>query len=467
MIRRTTRVTAVAGASALAVAGLGFSTAVGASAPPDAGGSGGWAVDTSDCPDPDAVNAPIEGQIIIGSAMPLSGGVAAAAFEPAARGFRAYVNYANANGLLPGVEIVADIQDDQYEPENTPGAVNTTLDGGASLISALIGTGGALAVRDTLNEECVPMLNLLTGNPAWGDEIADYPWTTGLLTSYRWEFTGYAESIAEQFPDSSIGTFYVNNDFGNVSIDAFGEAADENGLSIDAEQTIEQGDEAPPTAQVKALADAGVDVVVAVPLGIQCVTFLAEVAAAKAQNPDWNPSIYITNTCASALILSVAGEAANGIYSSASMGLRDVTDPAAAAEEPVASYIAEMQAQGLGDIITTGSAGWNAAEVTVQILADAQSSPDGLTQASIINAARNLNFHPTLLRDGMNYVMNGEEDGFYSEDIQIVQYDAAAGHFTNIGDVFSYESSPDAGEPTVAAPLVVGNAEPIGTAPAG
>ena len=95
MIRRSTRLTA------LAATGLGLSTVAGASAPADDGGDG-WTVDTSDCPDPDATNAPIDGQIIIGSARPLSGGAAAAAFEPAARGFKAYVNYANANGLLPG-----------------------------------------------------------------------------------------------------------------------------------------------------------------------------------------------------------------------------------------------------------------------------------------------------------------------------------------------------------------------------
>jgi hypothetical protein len=37
--------------------------------------------------------------------------------------------------------------------------------------------------------------------------------------------------------------------------------------------------------------------------------------------------------------------------------------------------------------------------------------------------------------------MNGEEDTYYSEDIQIVTYDAAAGHFTDVGEPFSYETS--------------------------
>ena len=98
MTSRSTRVLAVAGASVLAfsVAGLGHA---------GAGSEEGWTVDTEDCSDPDRANAPIEGTIRIGSAMPLSGGAAAAAFEPAAPGLEAYINYANENDLVPGYEL--------------------------------------------------------------------------------------------------------------------------------------------------------------------------------------------------------------------------------------------------------------------------------------------------------------------------------------------------------------------------
>ena len=93
----------------------------------------------------------------------------------------------------------------------------------------------------------------------------------------------------------------------------------------------------------------------------------------------------------------------------------------------------------MSDIVTTGGAGWNAGEVTVAVLIEAAASPDGLTQASIINAARNLRFHPTLLREGMNYTMNGEEDAFYSQDVQIGQYNVADGFYTDIGEPYSFE----------------------------
>ena len=433
MTRPLTRVAAAAGAAVLAISTLGIGHA-------GADAEEGWAVDTEDCPDPDATNAPIDGTIRIGSSMPLSGPVAGA-FEPAARGFEAYVNYANENELLPGMTIEVDIQDDQYDPSLTPGVVQGLIDSGVHLFAANIGTAQNLTVIEQINEECIPHLNLLTGDPAWGD-VEESPWTTGVLTPYDKESRGYAESIAENFPDASVALFYVNNEFGNVYMDAFREAADEAGLSIDSEQTVESGDNAPPTAQMSALAEAAPDVIMATPLGIQCITFLAELANAKAQNSGWEPAVYITNTCASPLILGAAGEAADGLYTSASMGLYDVADPATAELEPVAAYLAEMEAQGLSEIVTTAAAGWNAAEVTVAVLVAAAESEAGLSQASIINAARNLDFHPSLLRENLhNYTMNGEEDAYYSEDIQIITYDAAAGHFTDVGEPYSYETS--------------------------
>ncbi|MDQ3543191.1 MAG: ABC transporter substrate-binding protein [Actinomycetota bacterium] len=433
MTRRTTRVAAVVGTTALAFSVFGIDQA-------GAGAEEGWTVDTEDCPDPDATNAPIEGTIRIGSAMPLSGPVAGA-FEPAARGFQAYVAYANASELIPGLTIEVDIQDDQYDPSLTPGVVQGLIDSGVHMFAGNIGTAQNLTVIDQINEECIPHLSLLTGDPAWGD-VEEYPWTTGGLTPYNLESRGYAESIAEQFPDASVALYYVNNEFGNVYMDAFREAADEAGLSVDSEQTVENGDNAPPTAQMSALAEAAPDVIMATPLGIQCITFLAELANAKAANAGWEPTIYITNTCASPLILGAAGEAANGIYTSASMGIRDVADPAVMEEEPVAAYLAEMESQGLSDIVTTAAAGWNVAETTVAVLIAASESDAGLTQASIIEAARSLDFHPSLVRENLgDYVMNGEEDAFYSENIQIVTYDAAAGHFVDVGEPYVFETS--------------------------
>jgi branched-chain amino acid transport system substrate-binding protein len=401
-----------------------------------------WAVNTDDCVDPDGANEPIEGTIKIGAVMPLSGGAAAAAFAPVADGFKAYIDYANENGLLGDVTIELAIEDDQYSKDLTPGAVEKLLDSEVDLFSGIIGTPNNAAVRDLLNEECFPQLLALTGSPQWG-EVEDYPWTTGILTPYAIEVQGYLNELRNQFPDGgTLGVFTVNNEFGAYYLEALEEYAGEFGFEIVEQQTIEAAETAPPVAQVSAIAAAAPDALMAVPLGAQCATFLSEVVNAKAANSGWNPPVFLTNTCASALILAISGPAADGLYTSAGAGLADVADPAVAASNPdYQLYVDTMAAIGKPEIVPTAGTGWNVGDVTVAILKQAMESPEGLTRASIINAARNFTYEPMLGRDGVVYKLSGTDDVFLAEAIQIVQYDATAKVFNDIGGlVLDYES---------------------------
>ncbi len=404
-------------------------------APETTAAATGWAVDTSGCIDPAAAEAPITGTVKIGSAMPLSGGIAAAAFAPVKGGFEAYIKYANEKKLLGDITIEATIEDDQYNKDLTPGAVSKQIDAGVNLFAGIIGSPNNGAVRDTLNEECIPQLNALTGSPAWG-EVADYPWTTGILVPYTVESKVYAKQLAEMYPDgANVAMFYVNNEFGQVYADAFKELAPDYNLTIVDEQTIEAEDPAPPVSQITSIAAKKPDVVMAVPLGAGCVTFLGALADAKAQNADWKPATFITNTCASSLILGAAGAAADGLYTSSN--LVDVAAPANADKPNVKEYLAFMEAQKLSEIATTASAGWTTAEATVAILKQAAESPEGLSRASIINAARNFTFVPMLARDGVVDKSSGEEDPFLAQSLQVLQYDADTATFTDIGSLIT------------------------------
>ncbi|MFM7125319.1 MAG: ABC transporter substrate-binding protein [Actinomycetota bacterium] len=453
MKRKSTRILALAAAGTLVFAACGgddgessdtsaASTEApsGSEAPMDTEAPSGdaWAVNTDDCFDPDAANAPIEGTVKIGSAMPLSGGVAAIAFAPVKDGFEAYIKYANEKKLLGDITIEVAIEDDQYNKDLTPAAVEKSLDGGAHLFSGIIGTSNNLAVRDILNEECFPQLLALTGAPAWGD-AENYPWTTGILIPYDVESKAYATLMGEQFPDgANVGLFSVNNEFGQAYIDAFEEIAPEFNLTIVDEQTIEATESAPPTAQVNSIATKAPEVIFAIPLGAGCATFLSELANAKAANPGWDPKVFVTATCASSLILDLAGAAADGIYTASN--LVDVLDPTTAALPAVAEYIAYMESLGKSDIITTAGAGWHTAEMTVAILKKALES-GVLSRASIINAARSLDVAGSLTREGVRMKMSGIEDRFMSESLQIVQYDAETKLFTDVGSLITlYES---------------------------
>lgn len=415
-------------------------TVPGSTAPGTTAAPAAWTVNTADCVDPAAADKPITGTLHLGSVMPLTGGIAAAAFAPVKQGFETYVKYANDQKLLGDVTIDVNIQDDQYNKDQTPGAVSKLIDAGTDVVAGIVGTPDNLAVRQTLNDSCIPQLNALTGSPHWG-EVADFPWTTGILVPYNTESKVYAKQIAEMFPNGAkVALFYVNTEFGTAYVDAFKAIAAQYKLDIVDEQTIEGEDAAPPKSQITSIASKKPDVVMAVPLGAGCVTFLGALAAAKAQDASWKPDTFITNTCASSLILGAAGAAADGLYTS--NGLIDVGNPANASLPNVKQYLDLMKAAGYEKEATTGAAGWTAAEVTVAILKQAQASPKGLTRASIIEAARDFTYTPLLAREGVVDKSKGESDPYLAESLQVLQYDATAKTFKDIGPLVTEFETP-------------------------
>ena len=403
------------------------------------GGGGAYAVDTASCPD-DAT-APIEGTIKIGTTMPLSGGVAAAAFAPVAEGMKDYIAYANANNLVPGVKLELTIEDDQFNSNLTTPAVEKLIDSTkVNLFAGMIGTANNQAVRDLLNEECYPQLFSLTGAPIWGD-VETFPWTLGGLPPYNTETAIYVDDIKREFPDGATAAiFHANSEFGEAYQTAFTGLAADAKIDVLETQTIENENSNPPTSQVNAIASKKPEVILAVPLGAQCPTFLKAVADAKAANPGWDPRIYITSTCASTLILTVSGDSADGIFTIVTA--KDANDPGLATDADVAAYrkaISDLGFKADGDFATAG-AGWTTGELTVEVLRIAAASKDGLTRASILNAARALDFHFQLARDGVNFKTDGTNDAYGLESMQVVQYHSATKTYTDVGElVTSFE----------------------------
>ena len=402
--------------------------------PADDGESEAWAADTADCPD-ESVEEPIEGTIKIGATLPLSGGVAAVAFAPVAEGYKAFIEYANENNLVEGYTLELVIEDDQYNPTLTTPAVEKLLDESqVNLFSGMIGTPNNLAVRDLLNEECYPQLFALTGAPAFGD-VANYPWTMGGLPPYNTETLVYIEDMKTEFPDGAkVAVHAVSSEFGDYYVETMEANAEDAGLEVVTVQRIEAADSNPPSAQVTEIAAQKPDIILAAPLGAQCPTFLNELANAKAANAGWEPRLYITSTCASPLVLGIAGASADGLYTITSA--IDVADPKNAELPEVKEYRDFMLSQGFkadGDF-ATAAAGWNTGASTVAVLASALESGE-LTRASIINAARNLDYTPDLFRDGISLKTDGEDDGFPLESFQVIQFDADTKTYTDIGEV--------------------------------
>ena len=144
--------------------------------------------------------------------------------------------------------------------------------------------------------------------------MKNFPWSSGLLAPYNTETAIYVEDMKSNFPSGAkVAVFNVNSDFGQDYKDAFQKLAPDAKMQIVDTQTIEGEDSNPPTSQVTSIASKKPDIILAVPLGAQCISFLKEIANAKATTPGWNPRIYLTATCASPFILGIAGAPADGV----------------------------------------------------------------------------------------------------------------------------------------------------------
>ncbi len=398
-----------------------------------------WTVDTSTCPDPEAVNEPLGPIVHIASVMPLSGGVVASAYVPVRQGLEAAIDEANASGALPGITLQLDVGDDQANAASTPAVVSGQIDAGASLFTAIAGTDSNRAVRDLLNAACIPQLNALSGSADLNDAVAA-PWTTAMLVPAELEARVYVDQIAAAHPTgATVALFSTDNEYGRAYTDTVKALAAERQLTIVGDALVAAGDTTAPSLQITGLAASRPQVIIAAPSGAGCLTFLSELASARSVTTDWLPEVYVANGCSSSRLLRAAGAAADGIFMSDN--LLDVTDPANAASPDVQAFQAAMTAKGVSSVDSTAAVGWAAGRLTVAILVDAASSPDGLTRASIIDAARRFQGSPALGRPGVVDTMHGTDDPVLAESVQVLQYHAATGTFTDVGPlVTTYET---------------------------
>ncbi len=388
---------------------------------------------------PTAATAPIDGNIKIGTSIPLSGGPAVL-FAPFGAGAQAYIDYYNTkNGGVNGQQLELVVKDDQYTADLTKQNVDELVfDDQVSLLSGIIGSANNLAVQADLNAQCIPQLYAATGAANWGD-VNNNPWTSGLLVPYAIESEVWAQYVADTYGDGAkVALFTVNNEFGSAYLDAFTKSAADHGLEIVAQESIEAADSGAPSGQMTNIVAAAPDAILAVPLGAQCIAFMTELGNAKAANPDFDPDTYLTATCANPIFFgAVANGGSTDVYTSSN--LKDVNNPdVAAADAKVADYIAAFKAAAPdADPGGIGAAGWLAMELTVQAIQEA-SDAGNLSREGIIDAVRNIDYTASLLRDGLNFKM-GPDDGYIAEGTQLTQWDGSG--FTDVGKVVDLEGS--------------------------
>jgi len=330
--------------------------------------------------------------IVLGGTVPLSG--EAAAFGSVGPGAKAYFAYVNAKGGINGRKIDYRFLDDSYDPARTVQLTRQLVEQDRVFaIFNSIGTNNNLAIRPYLNAQKVPQLFAGDGSDALA-QPRTYPWTMGLLPSYRGEGAVYGRTLAKARPTAKIAVLFENTDLGKDMARGLSRAIAGKGPTIVASESYEYtaSDVASQIANLKA---SGADTLML----FATPKFMIQGIVA-AHKLGWKPQVVIASVSIEPGIMTIAKtnapELTKGALSIAF--LKNPNDPVWAKDPATALYrqILKKFAPSARPTDVYNWYGMTAAWTMVETLKQAGSK---LTRAGLLTAAQSLNLmnNPFLL----------------------------------------------------------------------
>ncbi len=390
--------------------------------------SGAFIDPSIDCADYQGAAGVEDGTIKIGTIRPADGPYAI--YDQVTTGLEAWVESTNAAGGIEAgdgntyqIELVK--ENDSYDPGKTPALAQKLVEqDGVFAIVGAIGTENNLAIRDYLNDACVPNFALATGSTEWG-EADQYPWYISGLPSYALEANYWLDYIAETKPEATIALLYQDDDFGTAYRDALTKAVErsnnDNGTSIEivGEQGYNPLSGTTTEAAVTSLSQTGADVFIVGIGGTPCpqtLTFVPE---------SWAPETYISVTCAGNTAMSIAGGKDVGVIQA--QATLDPADPADADFDAVKEFKEKAAAAGLDEAQINGgitSVGWGFGSFFQMLIENS----DTIERADVMNTAFALD-QPAfgLVRPEIEIKTDGAEDPWAIEGFRIAQRNADGG----------------------------------------
>jgi branched-chain amino acid transport system substrate-binding protein len=416
----------------------------------DGGGGGGSGDESAGIPTDDCLadpTVPIEGDTLtLASSYPESGN--AASLRETAAGWQARFQRANEEGGVQigdrTFQIEWEAEDDGYDPGRTSTNIQDIVgtDGsGAFAVFGLIGTSGNLAVRDFLNDRCIPNLHAASGAPVLGNP--EYPWMIGGTNPvYTLESRMFFELLQEENPDAKVAMLVQDDDFGEAYEGGLREAieSEDSDIEIVAVERYQPSVVADVSPQMSSLAASGADTFFNGGVGLPCPTGLRLAAEAN-----WEREVtWVSNTCLSRTLVSQAPEAFEGAYTAGAT--MDPLSPDFADEPRMQQFREDLEAYDPEVASDSGYAsyGWTQADVFIAALEEVEEP----TRLAVMEAYRNLD-----LGDDVGLIGPGgglrlsADDHYMGERLQRAQFTMTGPdeyYFATQGEVRDFEGqAPD------------------------
>jgi len=389
-----------------------------------------YKINTSNCPDPAKTKQKISGTLTVGWSGPLSGPIAPFV-DSEIQGFKDRFAYQNAHGGIGGVQLAVTAKDDQFNPALTKANVDSFIQAGNIDVIDMFGSGNLAAVAADQNLACVPLLFANATDDTYRN-ISQYPWTTEYLPSNNVEETAEAQEIEAAFPGQKTITIAVAEDqTGSGASYLAGMQYAVKGTNMKIVSVVPFND---PNSAAIALKAANPDVVFGALVVPECLEMTEAIAKLG-----WTPKMVVqASNCASAsLMFAPAGQAANGqrlVYWS----IGDPTASTYAGNAGVQSFLTESKSVDPSAQVanTYYQTGWIIAGMDINVFKTAAASSLGLSEAGIMQAARNQDYHPSLFYPGVNWVMNAKE-AYGMMALQPLKYDNATQSFVDVGPLIN------------------------------
>ena len=429
------RLAALATTSALLLTGCGRDdkSSDSGSTTTAAGGSSKAFIDPAkDCTAYEGTKGITGDTIKIGTVRPASGSYAI--YDTVTKGLDAYVGAVNAKGGVKAgdgktykLELVKG--DDAYDPAKTPGEVQRLVEQeGVFAMVGQIGTSNNLAVRQYMNDKCVPSIALATGSPEWGS--ADkYPWYIGGLPSYAAEAHGFMEWIKKEKPNAKIALLYQDDDFGKAYRGTIKKELAGSKVTVVAEQSFNPLTETSPESKVAQLAGSGADVFFVGIGGAPCP------AAVRSVPGTWTPLTFVSITCTGGTAMLLTGGKDEGLYA-----MQATLDPGTTADQAnpkMKAFFTDGAANGLskGDLEGgIAAAGWTFGSMFVRGL---ELTPK-VARADLMNTLYSMKGENYgLMLDDAKANTNGATDPWALEDMRVIN--RKAGQWVEVAPITSYD----------------------------
>ncbi|MEZ5311653.1 MAG: ABC transporter substrate-binding protein [Microthrixaceae bacterium] len=372
-------------------------------------------------PDEDCTNyngtAGVEGNTIkIGTIRPETGPYSI--YDNVTKGMDAYFKAKNASGGIEAgdgkkyqIELIK--KNDEYDPAKTPALAKELVEKeGVFALVGDIGTEPNKAIRDYMNENCVPNIGLATGSSEWG-KANEYPWYFAGLPAYATEAHAWAEYLKKETPEAKVALLYQDDDFGQAYKSSLERNFEGSDIKIVASEGFNPLAGTPVEGPVTALSQKGADVFIIGIGGTPCPTAISKM-------PDsWTPMTFISVTCGSKLALTLAGAKSEGVYMA--QATYDPADPADAEVPAIKEFKEQAKIGGLDDASIEGgisAPGWGFAALFALGLKEAKT----VDRAAVMNALFALkDAQFGMIRDGITINTDGAKDPWAVEGFRIAQ----------------------------------------------